>query len=176
MAGIYILRQESKIFCTVSTSYQQISTNTSCLENVQSICSVSGFQKQEQCTAKSFKYSEQLRFCYYYPSFKIAQNCDTMLGLHNHRIIQKGRGLRRSLVQCHAQSRISYEVRPGCSKFYSASPWKPPRMEMAEPLWATYCSVWLSSYRKRFSLHAVTIISVYAYCLSSSSHAPLWKA
>lgn len=33
--------------------------------------------------------------------------------------------------------------RPGCLEFYLAWPWKPPSMEVAQSLWATYRSVWL---------------------------------
>lgn len=120
LAGIYILRQESKIFCTVSTSQQQISTNTSCLENVQSICSIYGFQKQELCTAKSFKYSEQLRrFCYYYPSFKIAQN-GVAASRQQSQSNPEWKASQKTSGPFHAQSRVSHQIRPGCPGIYPA--------------------------------------------------------
>lgn len=120
LAGIYILRQESKIFCTVSTSYQQISTNTSCLENVQSICSIYGFQKQELHTAKSFKYSEQLRrFCHYCPSFKTAQN-GVATSEQQSQSSPECKGSQKVSGAVHVQNRVSHQIRPGCSGIYAA--------------------------------------------------------
>lgn len=47
----------------------------------------------------------------------------------DHRIIQVGRDLRRSLVQTSAQRRDRHAVRWGSSGLYSARFWKPPAME-----------------------------------------------
>ena len=68
------------------------------------------------------------------------------------RMILAGRGLRRSLVQGPAQSRVSSCVRLGCSGLYPVWAWKSPKLETAQPLSATCSPFWLSSWRKNISL------------------------
>lgn len=49
---------------------------------------------------------------------------------------QAGRHLRRSLAQPPAQSRLSWEIRPGCSELYPVNSWSHPRREIASALWS----------------------------------------
>lgn len=66
---------------------------------------------------------------------------------HDHRVIQVGRDLRRSLVLPPAQNRSRSEFRPGSSVLFPVGSWKPPETETVQLLWAA-CSTLqlLSSY------------------------------
>lgn len=63
-----------------------------------------------------------------------------------------GKELRMSLVQAAAPSRISYEIRPGCSGLYTVWSWKSQKIDTAQPLWTIYfiadcpCGEVVSSY------------------------------
>ena len=54
-----------------------------------------------------------------------------------HQIIQVGVELRRSLIRPPAQSRVSYQARPGYLGLYPVGFWKAPRLETAQLPWAT---------------------------------------
>lgn len=53
-------------------------------------------------------------------------------GSEDHRTIQIGRDLRSSLIQPSAQSRVSYDIRPGYSGLYPSGSSMRPRMMMAQ--------------------------------------------
>lgn len=93
---------------------------------------------------------------------------------HDHRVIQVGRDLERSLVQPSAQNRSSSEVRPGSSALFPVGSWKSPRTETTQLFWATCSTLQL------LSLYPVSLyIQFVSFCacyLSSSHHTPLWRA
>lgn len=61
--------------------------------------------------------------------------------LQDHRTIQIGRDLRKSLDSI----RVSCEIRPCCLELYSVKSWKPSQMETAQHLWAVFqCLTMLS--------------------------------
>lgn len=93
----------------------------------------------------------------------------------SHRIIQAGKGPRRSLIQLATQSRIGSEVSSGCSGSDPIGSWKPPRLKAAQPPWAA-CSTaglpWLKENSPVFS--GTSPVSVHVCCLSPCWHGLLW--
>lgn len=59
------------------------------------------------------------------------------------RVIRAGRGLRKSLPQPAAQSRVGQEIRGGSSEHCSVGSGKPRRLETPQPLWAACCNAGL---------------------------------
>ena len=89
-----------------------------------------------------------------------------------HRTIQVGRDPRRSLVQCPAQSRVSCGITPGCSGLFINS-WKRARTDTSQRQRHHNLS---GQWWKCFPLYPVWIpFSIFAWCLLSSRHAPLWR-
>lgn len=86
------------------------------------------------------------------------------------------RDLGRSLAQPPAPSRVRCEITAGCSGLPRVGAWKLPRMVTAKPLWATNLlqSMTVRPVKKFFLIPS--LISVYAWFLPTSHHAPLWKA
>lgn len=78
----------------------------------------------------------------------------------DHMITQAGKELRWRLAQSHAQARLALRL----LKALSSRVPNPPRMEAAQPLWATRSTAVLSSWWKGFSLCLVwtTLVSSYA--------------
>lgn len=103
------------------------------------------------------------------------------------RIIQVGRDLRRFVVRPPDQSRVSAEVRPGCSGYYSIRSWKPPRMETVQPFRTACSHAWPSLMVKKFFLIPSMDLPFFEFCfvffhpsamvciLSSSCHALLLR-
>lgn len=63
-------------------------------------------------------------------------------------------------------------IRPGCSGFRPVSTWKSPRMETAQPLWATCATAQLSSWGKKNNpyIQSEPLVSACACCLSGALH------
>lgn len=69
-------------------------------------------------------------------------------------------------------SRVSCEVRPGCSGIYPVKSWKPPGMEMPQPPCAS-CGTDCPCGEKVFPyIHFEYLVSIYACCSSTSCHTP----
>lgn len=81
------------------------------------------------------------------------------------------------VVQPPAESRVTYEVRWGCSGFSPLWSWNPLGMNTAKPLWTASSNTGLSIGETSFSLDALWtyLASVSMCCLSYSHYASLWR-
>lgn len=93
-------------------------------------------------------------------------------------LVRRDLGRSSSPSSWATQKRVSYEVGTGYLRLYPDWPWKCPRIKTAQPLRAAWSTAWLSSWWKSVSLYPVwiSVVSIYAHCLLSCWHTPLWKA
>lgn len=97
---------------------------------------------------------------------------------HNHRLVQVGRWLRRSLIQPPAQSRANTKCRSGCLGLCPDRSCKTPRMELPQHLWEAFSTANCPQRENCFLIHSLNFPCSNLWSLSvillTSTYVPIF--